>query len=317
MKPGYLVALEGGGTRCQAVVVDWQGHLLGQGRGGDVNTNFVPFEDARNAVLLAVDKALLQAGIKGEQVGWLVSALVGPKFGAEVFSERLPVVQYRYLRESDIVFARAGIFRPHGVGVVAATGATAFAIRQDNGRQTAVGGWGALLGDEGSAYAMGLLGLRAAVRAFEGRLPQPTRLVEAVCDHYGIDRAAFQGQLVRLAYQPAISRMKVAGFAAQVSRLAQEGDTCAQAIVAKVIADLAALAVHAGKRLFTSDETFDIVIAGGLINAGELVTRPFTRTLAQAFPHAAVLTGTEDPAVASARRALFDLSTEGNHHVGQ
>jgi N-acetylglucosamine kinase-like BadF-type ATPase len=317
MRQEYLVALEGGGTRCQAVVVDGQGYLLGQGRGGDVNTNFVPFEDARNAVLLAVDHALLQAGVKGEQVGWLVSSLVGPKFGAEVFSERLPAVQYRYLRESDIVFARAGIYRPHGVGVVAATGATAFAIRQDDGRQTAVGGWGALLGDEGSAFAMGLLGLRAAVCAFEGRLSQSTRLVEAVCAHYGIDRASFQGDLIRLAYQPAISRMKVASFAVQVSRLAQEGDTCAQAIVGKVTADLAALAVHAGKRLFTCEETFDIVIAGGLINAGELVTSPFTRAIAQSFPHAIVLTGTEDPAVASASRALYDLSTEGNHHVGQ
>ena len=116
---------------------------------------------------------------------------MGPRFGAETFGEVCPRATYRYYSEKDVVFARAGIYRPHGVGVVAATGATAFGMRADDGREVMMGGWGSLLGDEGSAFAMGLMALRCAVRVFEGRDWTTTRLTEAICRHYEIRTGQF------------------------------------------------------------------------------------------------------------------------------
>src|SRR5512147_2217855 len=175
---GYLVALEGGGSHSQAAVLDPGGRVLHISDAAGVNTNFVSFQDAQEAVWQVVSSALDAAGVPGERVGLFVSALVGPRFGPELFGSLLPNARYRYYNERDVVFARAGIYRLHGVAVVSATGATAWAVRADDGRRVSLGGWGSLLGDEGSAYAAGLLGLRAAVRAFEGRA-QPTGLVDA------------------------------------------------------------------------------------------------------------------------------------------
>jgi N-acetylglucosamine kinase-like BadF-type ATPase len=179
----YLLALEGGGTRSQAALLNRSGNTLHTGEAGDVNTNFTTHQQAQMAVRQAVESTLSAAGVSGDSIGLFVSALVGPKFGAETFGDLCPNAEYHYYGERDVVFARAGIYRPHGVGVVAATGATSFAIRADDGRCASFGGWGSLLGDEGSAYAMGLLGLRCAVRAFEGRVDAPTRLIEAACSH--------------------------------------------------------------------------------------------------------------------------------------
>jgi N-acetylglucosamine kinase-like BadF-type ATPase len=121
-------------------------------------------------------------------VAHVARALVGPRFGPETFGDLLPHARYHDYSECDVVFARAGLNarQAHGVALVAATGATAFARRADDGRQVALGGWGSLLGDEGSAYALGLLALRAAARAAEGRASLPTGLVPALAEHFSI-----------------------------------------------------------------------------------------------------------------------------------
>ncbi len=294
----YILSLEGGGTRSQAALLDMAGNPLHIRASTDVNTNFVAYDEARAAVLRAVSGVLDAAGISGDNVVHFVSALIGPQFGAEVFGALIPNATYHYYGERDVVFARAGIYRPHGVAVVAATGATVFGIRADDGHQMSVGGWGTLLGDEGSAYAAGLLGLRAAVRAYEGRLDAPTGLVEAVCAHFKLPLATFQRDLVHLAYQKPLSRAEIAGFAAVVARLADSGDVAAARIMSKVAADLTALMLHVTRKLFVPTEPFDVAAAGGLLNAGELIIAPLRQTLACEFPHARFIIGVEEPAVA-------------------
>jgi N-acetylglucosamine kinase-like BadF-type ATPase len=307
---GYLVALEGGGTRCQAAVLDGAGRVIQLASAGGVNTNFVSSQLAQEAAWQAVSGALAAAGVPTGQVRRMVFALVGPKFGAELFSGLLPNASYQYYNERDVVFARAGIYVLHGVAVVAGTGATAWAIRSDDGRQAFIGGWGALLGDEGSAYAVGLLGLRAAVRSYEGRLAQPTRLVEAVCQHFAIQLENFRPELVRLAYQKPLSRAEIAALAVLVTRLASEGDGVARRIVAKAAGDLAELGLHAARQVFQPNEYFAMVAAGGLCNAGEIILKPLQDGMAREFPNASFQVGSEAPAAALGRLALVDLAKE-------
>ena len=304
----YLIALEGGGTRSQAALMDYSGRVVRMSQSSEVNTNFVAYEAARQAVWSAVKELLQAAGIAPGQVGHLVSALVGPRFGTEVFGELLPEAEYIYYSEKDVIFARSGIFQPHGVALVAATGATAWGVRADDGRQVAIGGWGALLGDEGSAYAAGLLGLRAAVRSFEGRDPTPTCIVDALCQHFGLTRDTFHVGLVQLAYQKPLSRAEIAGLAPLVTKLAEQGDELAGRITAKVADDLASLALHAARRLFDPQEVFQVAASGGLLKAGEVILSPLRQGLGAEFPQAELILGTEEPAVALGKLALFGLS---------
>jgi N-acetylglucosamine kinase-like BadF-type ATPase len=309
MISGYLLSLEGGGTRSQAALLEGSGKLLDIAASSDVNTNFVPFEQAQQAVLQAVRSVLREAGVEGTQVEYFVSALVGPRFGVETFGEICPQAIYRYYGEREVVFARAGIYRPHGAALVAATGATAWAIRADDGRQVACGGWGALLGDEGSAYALGLAGLRSAAQAYEKRAPAPTGLWEAICQHFGLSPTNFQTGLVHLAYQKPLSRAEIAGVAVVVTRLAEQGDPLARQLTAQTVNDLATLAAHTARRLFGSNESFDFVLAGGLLNAGNLILSPLLQALRNEFPRAVFKVGIEAPAVALGRLALYDVES--------
>ena len=201
----------------------------------DVNTNFTAYQDAQQAVRQAVSKALAAAQVPGEQVRLFVSALVGPRFGAELFGSLVPNADYRYYGEGDVVFAGAGIYRPHGVAVVGCHRAPRpGACAPTTGGSLTMGGWGSLLGDEGSAYAAGLLGLRAAVRSFEGRdCAHPPWWMRSA-SILGSRQATFQPELIRLAYQKPLSRAEIAALAVLVTRLAAEGDAAGSRIVDKV-----------------------------------------------------------------------------------
>ena len=306
MPHDLLLALEGGGTRSQAALLDSGGRLVHVVDSADVNTNFTALQASQQAVLAAVTSVLRGAQTSGDRVMCCVSALVGLHFGAELLGDIIPFASYHCYSEGEVVFARAGLYHPHGVAVVAGTGATAWAVRADDGRQRVFGGWGALLGDEGSGYALGVAGLRGAVRAFEGRAEAPTRLDAAIRERFGLSEATFREDLVRLAYQQPLSRAEIAAVAALVTRLASHGDPLAAQLTAAVAADLATLTLYTARSLFAPAERFDVVVAGGLTNAGELVLGPVRQRIAQEFPKAAFAVGTEAPAVALGRLAQYD-----------
>ena len=275
-----------------------------------VNTNFVPKEQAERVVWALVNGVLHASGKCGEDISHFATSLVGARFGEETFGGLCPGAIFHNYSEMRVVFARAGIYRPHGVGLVAATGATAWGVRGDDEREVMLGGWGSLLGDEGSAYAMGLMGLRAAVHAFEHRAPAPTSLVEAVCRHFNISPVRFREELVPLVYQTPLGRAEIAEVAPLVSRLADQGDPMAKLITAKIAADLAGLVLSAAGRLFTVSETFDVVMAGGLVSAGAVIMKPLQQKLTEAYPKMVFKTGSEVPAVALGRLLLYDLEEE-------
>jgi N-acetylglucosamine kinase-like BadF-type ATPase len=304
--PAYLVCLEGGGTRCQAALLDFSGNSLQICESTDVNTNFVSLQEARDAVWNAVSGVLTASRKSGERVSHFISALVGPRFGPEVFSPLIPNATYHYYTERDVVFARAGLYESHGVAIVAATGASVWAIRSDNDRVAMMGGWGTLLGDEGSAYAVGLAALRAAPRIFENRIKTPTHLLEKLYERFDMTDENFRPKMYDLAYHHPISRAEIARLAILVSTLAQEGDLVASRIMNKVANDLADLVLHATRAVFESHEVFNVAAAGGLLNAGELILGPIKQKLAAEFPCAHLIVGREEPAVALGRFALYN-----------
>jgi N-acetylglucosamine kinase-like BadF-type ATPase len=148
-----------------------------------------------------------------------------------------------------------------GVLLIAGTGSVAWA-RSASGRSVRSGGWGTLLGDEGSGYAIGLAGLRAVVRAADGREVNTTlsRVVLAAT------RCAVPEDLI--AWTAAASKAEVASIAPVVLGEADRGDLAAGAIAEEAARELAEQveAVVAGSG--QQDTRIPIAFAGGLISPG-------------------------------------------------
>ena len=138
----------------------------------------------------------------------------------------------------DQVTALAGALgTPVGTVLIAGTGSICYA-RTADGHERRSGGWGHLIDDEGSAYALGRDILRAVVRAADGRAPA-TALTALLADRLGAESVQ---SVIRFTYAPTTTKKEIAALATLLDPALQQGDAAAHAIVDKAANELAAMA---------------------------------------------------------------------------
>jgi N-acetylglucosamine kinase len=133
------------------------------------------------------------------------------------------------------------------------------------------------LGDEGSGYDIARQGLRAVVRAFDGRAPQ-TALTEKVCQHLGIHDVP---DLVEVVYRRGWTAKDLAALAPLVDAIAAQGDAVAMQIMEDAASELAAATLAVGRRLFAPKTPFDVVAVGGAWHGRSDLYSRFQRQLRQ------------------------------------
>jgi glucosamine kinase len=189
---------------------------------------------------------------------------------------------------SDGLTALLGaIGRRDGVVVAAGTGTACLGRRGE--RFAKVDGWGSLLSDAGSGFAIGRAGLDAALRELDGR-GGSAALMEAAGERFGSVE-----ELPERIYSAPVPTRAVASFAADVGRVAEAGDEYARAILSDAARELAISACAAAGRLFEPDEPVLVSYAGSVFNAGELIADPFRREVEARRPGASVADPAGDP----------------------
>jgi glucosamine kinase len=146
-----------------------------------------------------------------------------------------------------------------------------------------VDGWGSLLGDSGSGFAIGRSGLDAALREFDGRGGSKALLAAA---EQCFGPAAEMAESV---YRSAVPTRTVASFARDVSRVAAEGDAAARSILEVAGSELAVTACAALARAFDPGDVAAVSYAGSVFDAGPSLMDAFTRELARRRPDAELI----------------------------
>ena len=190
---------------------------------------------AAEAAILAVAQRLGPLDEMDEVIVGAAGALAAPEAARALGDALLRSLRAeRVAVTSDAVIAHAGALNGEpGVVLIAGTGVVALAIGADGALRTA-DGWGPWLGDEGGGAWNGAAGLRAALRAHDGRGPSTT-LLDAARARFGAPQT-WPAQLTNAA--------ALASFAPDV--LAAEGDATALAIVRAAAEALAATARAVG-----------------------------------------------------------------------
>lgn len=147
-----------------------------------------------------------------------------------------------------------------GIVLVAGTGSVVLGAAQD-GRRLQIGGWGGVMGDEGSGYHIGVSALRAIARAADGRAPT-TALTATFLDHLGLARPRDLP-----AWAESATKADIAALAPLAIRTARSGDAAAQAVVQRALNALADQLSAAIRQLFpsASDNPPPVALTGGLI----------------------------------------------------
>src|SRR5439155_299697 len=167
MASPIVVGIDAGGSKTRACAVDRTGAVIGRGAGGGANLLSSPDPQGSIGAALAeslgsaVPQAIVLSCSGGDRPAdrekgrAILVRLVGPEVQIEVTHDAIAALY-------------AG--NPAGCGVVliSGTGSIAFG-RNLAGEERRAGGWGHLIGDEGSAVWIGLEGLRASAHHTDGR----------------------------------------------------------------------------------------------------------------------------------------------------
>ncbi len=138
----------------------------------------------------------------------------------------------------------AGAPEGSGIVLVSGTGSIAYGVDRQGGVARS-GGWGYLLGDEGSAFWLGHAAVRQGVRSADGRGPR-TILFERICREVGVDHPS---GLVKWFYDQELSRYRVAQLASLVQGAADDGDEQARALLDQAAQHLARAARAVARQL--------------------------------------------------------------------
>lgn len=297
-----FVGIDGGGSKTLALAVDEQGHELGRGVAGPSNYHVTGVPAAYKALDLAVTTALASVSAECQLVA-LCLGMAGAGRPADravlrAWADvRYPHVPTRLVHDAALLLA-AGT--PEGWGVALISGTGALAYGEDHvGRNARAGGWGYLLGDEGSGYATGLAGLRAVARAADGRGPQTT-LTAAVLAHWGLDAPP---DLIRYVYRQEVGREAIAALAALVDAAAGARDGVAQALVAEAGRELA-LAIQSVAQQLDFTCAFPCALAGGLLVKGHSVREALFQAAEDLGLELSPVALVKEPAVGAVRLAL-------------
>jgi N-acetylglucosamine kinase-like BadF-type ATPase len=301
-----VLGVDGGGTK----TVAWLAPLLdqeaaiGHGAAGPGNPRAVGFEAAAANIDAAIEAAFRAAGIERSTVAAACLALAGAG-RADVqtqmthwATERGVAASVRVGTDAEAVLAAASGRGP-GIALICGTGSMAWG-RDAQGITARAGGWGYLLGDEGSAYAISLAGLQAAARAADGR-GSPTALLPRFQER--LDAAA-PADLVERVYAATMSRDRLAALADTVFHLADTDEVAAK-IIEHAAGSLAECVASVAGRLQFTPNSFALAFAGSTILRQESYQRGVLSQLQRLDWPPAQVTAVEEPvagAVAMARQ---------------
>jgi N-acetylglucosamine kinase-like BadF-type ATPase len=238
------LAVDGGGTRVRAVLVDGMGRERGRGEAGSANPAAVGLETALAHIRQAVAQAAGQAGA-ALPVAAASCGLAGVDRPAD-YALILPPLRdlaatVTLMNDAELILEP--LPDRCGVCLIAGTGSIALG-RDPAGRTARAGGWGHIVGDEGSGFDIGRRALQAVLQAADGRGPQTT-LEPALLRAWNLASAP---DLMGRIY-PERGSAVVAGVARLVVAEASAGDRVARRILAQAADDLAVTVLAVATRL--------------------------------------------------------------------
>jgi N-acetylglucosamine kinase-like BadF-type ATPase len=278
----YLLGVDGGATKTLAAVLDIERETLHVGHGGPSNEDAVGAKAAVEALLGAADQALAAAGIEEQQIGAAVLAIAGTDT-ASIAGHVRAARGDSWLVVNDVVGAWASATGGGpGVAAISGTGSNVFGVGRD-GKHWRTGGWGHVLGDEGSGYWVGAESIRAALRDRDASGP-PTELGDAVAAFFGV---ASVEALATLVYSKPLSKSDIAGVAVETARVAERGDEVARALFAHgaelLGGQIATVIAQTGL-----EGVFPVGLIGSAYKAGEVFLGPLRARIHDAAPAAEV-----------------------------
>ncbi len=312
----YVLGIDGGGSKTVCILMNDLRQVLGRGEAGSSNYQSIGIEatlqSIQSAIHNAVEAAIITNPVNIDAI-YLGLAGVGRAADIEVVkglvkelqnNKSLPITWA--LQPANIVICNdalialvGGIGQPVGIVVAAGTGSIVFG-RNHQGHTKRVGGWGYILGDEGSAYKIAIAGMNAALKSYDGR-EISTSLVEAFKQHLGLENIE---DLIGIIYRRGWEVKQIAALAPVVDLAAASGDIVANIIIDDAVKELVKATSTVIDAIFNADSVLEVVTTGSVWQGRCKIHERFVASLIKEFPNVRVIFPKYEPAYGAGLLAL-------------
>jgi N-acetylglucosamine kinase-like BadF-type ATPase len=295
-----VVGIDAGGTTTTAVAAR-DGEIVGTAVGEGANLRVRGIDASAEAIAGVAMRALGGA----QPHALFVGAAGAGRADIERDLQRALARRFEHasigVSDDARIALRAGVPAGDGAAVIAGTGSIVYAeIGEQHCRG---GGYGYLLGDEGSGFAIGNAAVRVLLRSYDGRA-QPDALTRRIEAELGVGDA--QGVIARVYGSQAPVR-ELAALAPIVLEVAQNGERSATKIVQSAALELFELLRATLRRCEAADRALPVVLAGGLLANNSLLTYLLETRVMNEMPHVELRKSVPSPefgALALARSLL-------------
>ena len=273
------MGIDGGGSKTTVLICDGNGNTAALYTGKSINSNTIGFRAAKQNLAEAVRGAFaianvpLTAAFIGSAA---LSARADTDYTREFCGDIIPC--NKIAMDSDVYIALEAMRRPGPCAVVICGTGSMAACRDSDGRIIHTGGWGPVLGDEGSGYALALDAIKTGIRGAE-KSGRPTKLSDAVLDYFTIKEF---DDLLPLFYENNVDTCLVAGFAPILFDILHTGDTAAKELVDKHILLLFRTTAALLHKL---PDTAPLGLWGGILQHQAYFRDSFSRYVRSSFPN--------------------------------
>ena len=310
----YTLGFDGGGTKTDCVVVNAEGSVVGEGRGGPSNPLRNGYEAAFQSLNDAAVEALSRAGIRTDKVTGICVGLAGGSSRTVVrkmlvhFARQFPKAITHVTTDLEIALESAAPSGP-GVVLIAGTGSAAYG-RNAAGETARSGGYGPWIGDEGSAFDIGRRAVAAVARTRDMAAPV-TLLADMIQAALGCPD--WDDLVQRIAKNPHDVFPKLFSVVAEA---ADANDSAAKEILFTAAIGLANLAMIVVRHLGLGDVEFPLVKCGGVFGRSKMLDALLDSVLVSGALRANISRMQVSPAVGAARIAagLAETSVQTSSH---
>ncbi|MFC1476934.1 N-acetylglucosamine kinase [candidate division KSB1 bacterium] len=265
-----FIGIDGGGSITRAVMTDRDGNCLAAVSGPAANIQHVTIETLEKILLSLVTRLQDQSKTGDAPVQYIVAGFAGAGWPVEqkkvesVFN-KLGFLENCYIC-SDIEIASEGaLVDAPGVVLSVGTGSIAFG-RDRDGEVVRAGGWGYLLGDEGSGYWIGLQAISRSLQSYDAAVPN-TALSNIICQAFELNSIP---EIVPLVYSEKVNREAIAALAPAVFDAARNKDAAALSILHEA-ADLLAVLVKTILKRHTIESPAALCLTGGIFEQRDIL----------------------------------------------
>ena len=300
----WVLGIDGGGTKTRLWLIREDGQTGAVSVQEGTNLHDVSEDQALASLTLGLEELFSDTGAGPEHIASAAWGAAGVDLPGD--QERYAHLLHRLglprpvVIQNDVQASHRAAFAHGQTGVMLNAGTGSIAYGRHGGHERRTGGWGDLLGDEGSAYAIALSGLKKVVKALDGR-GQPTTLGEKMAQSAG---EVSVEALLKKTMEHTVPRHAIAALAPAVAQAAGEGDMPAMMVLEQAAVDLAALVLAVARGLVMPSPV-RVCLMGGAFRLGPPLMEPFMEAL-HSLPMTCQITPADFPPEAGAVLEAMD-----------